>query len=242
MPKPCSLATPPSPAPERPQPADWTGRPGAAGRAWPSEHAIGLVCRAVAPPRRPAATAVDLGCGSGRNSVALKQLGFGRVVAVDVNPTLVSAARHAAAAAGIALETRRAGANNLPLGDHEAELVLAWGLLFALGGAGPTAEALAEIARVLRPGGVLIADWRTHADDLRGPEAECVAEDTFRLSPDAPSGLGGVVYSFWRREQVEGLLRQAGFSIVSLQRYELRDVLSERSFSWWQTCARRFVN
>lgn len=242
MPKPCSFETPPPPAPEAPSPADWTGRPGAAGRGWPSEHAIGLICRAVPPARRARETALDVGCGNGRNSVALAELGFGRVVAVDVNAELVAAARRAAAMAAVAIEVRRAPVAALPLNESDADLALCWGLLFALGGAEPTRAALGEIARVLRPGGVLVADWRTPEDDLHRGDAEPVAEDTWRLPADAPAGLGGVVYSFWRREQVESMLNQAGFSLVALQRYELRDCLRGPTFSWWQTCARRFAN
>jgi len=96
-----------------------------------------------APGRRT----LDLGCGEGRLSRDLKELGHD-VVGVDLSPTLLAAARSADAS----IETRLADAAALPFGDGAFDLVVAF---MSLQDVENLDGAVAEIGRVLEPGGRL---------------------------------------------------------------------------------------
>jgi ubiquinone/menaquinone biosynthesis C-methylase UbiE len=103
----------------------------------------------------PAASrALEIGPGAGTMTVALAQRGFA-VHAADTTPRLLDVARDRVAAAGVAPRVRLllADAHRLPFADSGFSLVVALGVLPWL----PSApRAVAEIARVLRPGGCLV--------------------------------------------------------------------------------------
>lgn len=237
-----TIASPKSAAPQSAVVNDWTGRPGAIARIFPAEHVVRLVCRAVPMSQRAGLTALDVGCGNGRNCVALACLGFGRVVAIDPLESALAEARTNAAAAGLAIETRCAAADALPLPDASIDVAVAWGLLFQLGGPAQTAAVMEELARVLRPGGRLIGDWRTDDDTLRGFAEAQLAPQTVRLRDDAPAGLGGLIYSFYDATDVERFHADAGLVIEQFERREVCDVRAASRHAWWQTCAQRRTN
>lgn len=99
------------------------------------------------------ATAVDVGCGTGRALPALREAvgQHGTVIAIDITPEMLREASCPGRAAGAALLV--ADARRLPLGDGSADAVFAAGLVSHL----PDAEAgLRELARITRPGGLLM--------------------------------------------------------------------------------------
>ena len=97
----------------------------------------------------PGRLTVDLGCGEGRLSRELAARGH-RVVGVEASPALVRAAREAAPE----IEVHVADAVALPLADGSADLVVASMVLMNLD---DLDAAMAEVARVLAPGGTLVA-------------------------------------------------------------------------------------
>jgi ubiquinone/menaquinone biosynthesis C-methylase UbiE len=102
---------------------------------------------------------VDVGCGTGAQSLALERLSGegGRVLAVDGDPAALAIARSKAGAS--AVEWRVGLADSLPVETGAADAVVMTLLLHHLDAAGKRA-ALAEARRVLRPGGRLcVADW-----------------------------------------------------------------------------------
>jgi SAM-dependent methyltransferase len=101
----------------------------------------------------PGGIVVDVGCGTGRAVPALRESvgSFGRVLAIDLTPEMLVAARArcSTAGAGIVLSDAR----QLPLADASADGVFAAGLVSHL----PDAEAgFRELARITRPGGRLV--------------------------------------------------------------------------------------
>jgi SAM-dependent methyltransferase len=96
---------------------------------------------------------VDVGCGTGRALAPLREAvgPAGAVIALDVTPEMLAAARPAAAVSGAARVL--ADARALPLRDGCADAIFAAGLVNHL----PDPEAgLSELARVIRPGGKLV--------------------------------------------------------------------------------------
>ena len=97
------------------------------------------------PP--PGRLTVDIGCGEGRLTRHLKELGH-RIVGIDASPSMVAAAREA----DPSMDIRLADATALPLSDVSADLAVAF---MSLHDIDPMSRAIREIARVLRFGGRL---------------------------------------------------------------------------------------
>jgi len=92
---------------------------------------------------------LDLGCGSGVLSCRLARHGA-IVTAVDITEQGTRLAHRNAELQGVAVEVVRSDAECLTFADASFDFVLAWGVLHH---SRSTEFALAEVARVLRPGG-----------------------------------------------------------------------------------------
>lgn len=99
------------------------------------------------PP--PGRLTLDIGCGEGRVSRDLRELGH-RVVGLDAAPSMVTAARDADPGGEYLL----ASAADMPFEDGAADLAIAFMTLMDMD---DMPGALREIGRVLEPGGRLIA-------------------------------------------------------------------------------------
>jgi SAM-dependent methyltransferase len=99
---------------------------------------------------------LDLACGTGNAALLAAALGA-RVVGIDSAPRLLGVARERARDCGIELDLREGDLLALPVDDASIDVVLSvFGVIFA---ADP-ARGLAEVARVLRPGGrALLTAW-----------------------------------------------------------------------------------
>ncbi|TWT42414.1 putative methyltransferase YcgJ [Phycisphaerae bacterium RAS1] len=217
----------------------WHECPGATARNWPSEQMIRLLCRAIPAEDRAGLTALDIGCGNGRNTQALCEMGFAPVIAVDPSAELIAAAVQRTRRTGYEIRTHVAALPALPVPDASVDVAVCWGVLYVVGPESNVAAALGELARVLRPGGVLVCDWRTSTDHLRKWAGLQLDPHTFELTAAAPLNLAGMHYSFWDRPAVTDALRVAGFSVADMQREEIHDLTYDARYSWWQACARR---
>jgi arsenite methyltransferase len=104
---------------------------------------------------RPGERVVDVGCGAGIDSlIAAKKVGpEGRVIGVDMTPSMLEKARRAADEMELAnLEFREGYAEALPVEDGWADAVISNGVLNLMP---DKAAALEEMSRVLKPGGRL---------------------------------------------------------------------------------------
>lgn len=110
-------------------------------------------------PERPLRL-LDAGCGTGGTTVCLAR--FGAVVGVDV----AWEALRPAAARGLAGQLARASVERLPFTDGAFDAATSFEVIYHLG-VGDDRRALAELRRVLRPGGWLLLRLPAH-DWLRG--------------------------------------------------------------------------
>jgi SAM-dependent methyltransferase len=155
------------------------------------ESALAAI-RQAAPAR-----VLEVGCGWGELAAWIARDTGAAVLAVDISPRMVELAR----AGGV--DARLADVQQLPFADAEFDVVVAAWMLYHV----PDIDrALAEIARVLRPGGRLVAvtNSKTHLLELR----ELVGSGPSTLSFSRESGEALLRRRFQdiRRDDVDGQL------------------------------------
>ena len=185
---------------------------------------------------------LDVACGTGHHAIAFARAGLD-VTAVDAEPAMVTRARANVAKAGVGVAVHRLGFGELASGVGGS-----FDALTCLGNSLPhllTAEALADalsdMASVLRPGGVLIVQNRNfdrvlaERERFMQPETHCTAEgewvflrfydwgeETLRFNmvrlfrgADAP-WVSQVRYTYlypWRAQQLVRALEETGFCV-----------------------------
>lgn len=108
----------------------------------------------------PGARVLDAGCGTGRVAIELARRGY-EVVGVDSDPSMLAVARDKAPE----LDWQLADLASLRT-PSRFELVVAAGNVLVYLAEGTQRSAMASMAGVLVPGGLLVSGWRTeHAPD-----------------------------------------------------------------------------
>lgn len=109
----------------------------------------------------PAGTALDAACGTGRQTEALAARGY-RVIGVDQSPDMLEQARRKVPAA----DFRQGRLEKLPVDDASVDLAVS---TLALTHLPDLTDAVAELARVVRPGGrVIVSDLHPMVISLQG--------------------------------------------------------------------------
>jgi SAM-dependent methyltransferase len=118
---------------------------------------------AAAGPLAGGGAVLDAGCGHGwwLRRLAAEGVEPGRLHGLDLLPARVTAARAAVPGAAV----REGDLRALPYGDGAFTAVFAFTVLSSLGGRPALAQAVAELWRVLAPGGVLVA-WEPRVPTL----------------------------------------------------------------------------
>jgi ubiquinone/menaquinone biosynthesis C-methylase UbiE len=168
--------------------------------------------RALHPVRERVVAAADgrvleVGAGSGLNLPLYGPL-IRYVVALEPSPQLLRRARRRAATAAAPVELVEGSAEALPLADASVDTVVTTWTLCTIP---DVSAALAEMRRVLRPGGALL-----FVEHGRAPE-ENVARWQDRLDPLWSRLAGGCHLN----RPIDRLLRAAGFRIDRLRNFRL---------------------
>lgn len=150
-------------------------------------------------------TVLDLGCGIGGISLHLiRGHGAAAVLGVDVEEPVIARATEGAAAAGLSAiaRFRRIAPGPLPFADGAFDLVFSKDAMVHVA---DKESLLAEVFRVLRPGGFLAAsDWLSSHD---GPPSEAMKD---YLEAE------GLSFGMASPDRYRSALGQAGFTAIRL--------------------------
>ncbi|HYN01681.1 MAG TPA: methyltransferase domain-containing protein [Vicinamibacteria bacterium] len=155
--------------------------------------------------RRPRLRVLDLGCGAARNAAPIAAEGA-TVIGIDVASPMLEAARGRVADAGLhrRVALLRAPMDRLPVRDASVDLVVAHGVWNLARSAAELRRAIAEAARVARPGAGLFVFTFSRA--TLPPEDEPVPGETFVFTQFA-----GEPQCFLTAEELVAELLRAGF-------------------------------
>ena len=156
--------------------------------------------RALSPQR-----VLEVGCGWGELAEWIARDTGAEVVAVDLSSRMVELARERG------VDARVADVQQLPFADGEFDLVVAAWMLYHV----PDLDrGLRELARVLRPGGGLVAvtNSRFHLIELR--ELVGSGPSTLSFARETGEGLLAPYFDRIRREDVDGTLTFADRAAV----------------------------
>jgi SAM-dependent methyltransferase len=185
----------------------------------------------------PGRQTVDIGCGEGRLTRHLKEIGH-QIIGVDASPSLVAAARER----DPSIEIRLADAAALPLDDASADLAVAF---MSLHDIDAMPLAVREIARILQPGGRLCFAI-VHPINSAGNFERQAADSRFIIEGDylrpfrysdtiEQDGLTMTFYSEHRPfEAYFSALTEAGFLVEALRETGIPEdaIASEASRRW----------
>lgn len=135
---------------------------------------------------------LEVGCGIGVDSIQLARRGF-EVTAVDLTENALEVARQFARRRGVSIDFRQGNAEGLDFPDESFDAVYSFGVLHHTP---DIAKSVAEVHRVLRPGGTAYV-MLYHRDSLVN-----LVHRALRLPYESPADRSDhcpVVYTFGRR-------------------------------------------
>jgi SAM-dependent methyltransferase len=163
--------------------------------------------------------AVEIGSGLGRICQALSRRGFTEVIGIDISPTMTARARELVDGPGVRFEVGD-GQGLAAVESGSADLVLTFTVFQHMADQRLIAGYLREAARVLRPGGVLVAQWNGTDGARRWALRRAVLTWAGRLRPSAdrygrevPEFLGSRVPV----ARMRGLLAEAGLEVAGMR-------------------------
>jgi ubiquinone/menaquinone biosynthesis C-methylase UbiE len=204
--------------------ADWNGL---LGQRWVEFQpqldrmieAFGAAALQCAAPRA-GERVLDIGCGCGSSSLALAQAvgPQGGVLGVDISrPMLAVARRRGAAAGAAALSFVEADASHSLLPAGHDLLFSRFGLMFFA----QPAPALRHLRGALRAGGrCVFVCWRAPRDNPWAMAPLVAARQALGIKPAPADPLAPGPFAFADEQRLRGLLAEAGFEGIEVQRLD----------------------
>ena len=140
--------------------------------------------------------AIDLGCGSGRHLVLLKELGFKKSFGLDISFNALDMVKQ-----NLDIQCVQNNNTAIPLKDNSVEMVVAWGSLHYA--TKDTCSAMIkEIHRILKSGGHLLGTLRSDRDTYL-KKGKHIENNTWITDLD---DIDGSTVSFYKEEELKQYL------------------------------------
>lgn len=184
---------------------------------------------------------LDFGCGAGRHSVVMLNMGYD-VIAMDYNKECLDATKERVSEVLEEKERRNSFTaiqnDGIALGlkSDSLDYVVAWGSVFYIGREKLKAM-LCEMRRVLHKEGELFFDIRTQRDAMYG-QGEELEKDFFRLNQP---GYEGFTYLFLTKEELNEIIEECGFEMANMETYEFTKSNGKILNSWYHITAKKTV-
>jgi SAM-dependent methyltransferase len=182
---------------------------------YPNDHVVRfLMTNRELLQTHPPARFLDIGLGAGRHTKLAAELGF-RTFGIDISLVGLQHARERVQTVGLQASLSQASMLALPFTDSSFTVVLSFGV-FCYGTGKEMRQAIAEVRRILVPGGKAFLVLRT-TDDYRFGKGTALDHNTFQLSISETNELHSTQH-FLAAEDVPAYF--AAFSQVSFEKSE----------------------
>ncbi|HOM01296.1 MAG TPA: class I SAM-dependent methyltransferase [Acetivibrio sp.] len=189
----------------------WGAEIARANLIWPDENVLRFVKRNY----KPGSIILDYGCGAGRNAIALSKEGYS-CIAMDYTKEALDLVRHKSMEENLSIRIVKNTGFEVPLEENSVDGIIAVGSLF-YNRKSDNVKILANLAKVLKPGGKIWANWRTKRDHLfvRGID---MGEGLYKL--ETGTGREGCCYFFADEKDIIEMYEMSELSIEMLDDYE----------------------
>lgn len=179
---------------------------------YPAEEVVRFLKKNFKTPQTK--TVLDFGCGSGRNTVPMVDMGFGKVIAMDYNHECLELTKEKIKSAENVtyIQNERM---EIPLESNSVDGIVAYGALFYFAEQERAAFA-GELYRVLKKDGLILADFRGLEDGMFGMGQEL--EPNMFLLDERAGALQKMIYWFCDDRDLRQLYEACGFTIENMER------------------------
>lgn len=176
---------------------------------YPNEY----LTRYIYANRRDFNSILDFGCGDGRHLEMIARAGLEHIIGVDYNRSVLDIAQQRCQKYNIKCELYQNNQNKKlnELIKDELDCVVCWGITLT-NAYYATSEIFKQFAKILKPNGKVIANWRAQDDSLYGDGKE-IAKDTFIIERDSHKGL---LYYIPNLDDIKEIYKSANLEIISI--------------------------
>lgn len=176
---------------------------------YPNEY----LTRYIYANRRDFNSILDFGCGDGRHLEMIARAGLEHIIGVDYNRSALDIAQQRCQKYNIKCELYQNNQNKKlnELIKDELDCVVCWGITLT-NAYYATSEIFKQFAKILKPNGKVIANWRAQDDSLYGDGKE-IAKDTFIIERDSHKGM---LYYIPNLDDIKEIYKSANLEIISI--------------------------
>lgn len=162
---------------------------------YPDEEVIRIIKKFFIPNN--AKKVLDVGCGSGRHTMALLREGF-QVEAIDSSSTALNIAKDMVLNLDANVNFNEGNIVKLPYKDEEFDGIICWGVLHYLTDE-EFEKAFSELFRVLKPGGILGLTLRSSED------SECDINNKDKMQASNAFESKDILFKYFDENDIEKL-------------------------------------
>lgn len=176
---------------------------------YPNEY----LTRYIYANRRDFNSILDFGCGDGRHLEMIARAGLEHIIGVDYNRSALDIAQQRCQKYNIKCELYQNNQNKKlnELIKDELDCVVCWGITLT-NAYYAISDIFKQFAKILKPNGKVIANWRAQDDSLYGDGKE-IAKDTFIIERDSHKGM---LYYIPNLDDIKEIYKSANLEIISI--------------------------